>query len=199
MTTSPSPRPSHTETTAFTALDVGIEPVASADDIVLVNAIAALVNGVYQVAEAGLWVDGARRTSRDEIAELIRRQELVTARADDVVVGAVRVQRLDDGLAEFGMLAADPERRGLGIGSALVAFAERWSVENGHSEMQLELLAPTSWTHPSKEFLRAWYTRIGYREVRTGHLAELYPELAPLLATTCDLVVYRKELGSHDR
>ena len=195
MTSSPSPH-SPTDTTALPALDVGVEPAASADDRALVTEIAALVNEVYQVAEAGLWVDGARRTNADEIAELVRRQELVTARADDVVVGAVRVQRLDDGLAEFGMLAADPERRGLGIGRALVSFAERWAVERGHGAMQLELLVPTSWMHPSKEFLRAWYTRIGYREVRTGHLAELYPELAPLLATTCDLVVYRKELAA---
>ncbi|MEV1130207.1 GNAT family N-acetyltransferase [Agromyces sp. NPDC049794] len=192
MTNSPPPR---TPLTELAGLDVRVEPVASADDTALVAAIAALVNGVYQVAEAGLWVDGARRTSREEIAELIRRQELVTARADDVVVGAVRVQRLDDGPAEFGMLATHPGRRGLGVGRALVSFAERWAVENGCAEMQLELLVPTSWTHPSKEFLRDWYTRIGYREVRTGHLAELYPELAPLLATTCDLVVYRKGLG----
>ena len=60
--------------------------------------------------------------------------------------------------------------------------------------MQLEVLVPVAWRHPSKEFLRAWYTRIGYREARTGHLAELYPELAPMLATECDLVVYRKAL-----
>lgn len=183
----------------LTALDLGIEPAASADDTELVNAIATLVNGVYEQAEAGLWADGASRTSPDGIATLIRSGELVTARAGGRIVGAVRVQRLDDGLAEFGMLAADPERRGIGIGRALVAFAERWASELGCSEMQLELLVPTTWTHPSKEFLRDWYTRIGYREVRIGHLAELYPELAPLLATTCDLVVYRKELHARDR
>ncbi|WP_248305559.1 GNAT family N-acetyltransferase [Agromyces sp. H66] len=188
MTASPNP-PS-------TALDVGIEPVASADDYELVGALAELVNGVYEQAESGLWVDGARRTSAEEVAALIRRGELVTARAGDRVVGAVRVQALDDDLAEFGMLAADPDRRGLGIGRALVAFAERWARERGSSGMQLELLVPTAWSHPSKEFLRDWYTRIGYREVRTGELAELYPELAPLLATRCELVVFRKVLAA---
>ncbi|WP_448005118.1 GNAT family N-acetyltransferase [Agromyces bauzanensis] len=191
MTNSPLP--------PLTALAVGIEPAASAADTELVTAIAALVNGVYEEAESGLWVAGARRTSPEEIAQLIRRRELVTARAGDVIVGAVRVQGLDDHVAEFGMLAADPERRGLGIGRALVAFAERWAGERGYPEMQLELLVPTSWTHPSKEFLRDWYTRIGYREVRTGELAELYPELAPLLTTTCGLVVYRKRLRVADR
>ncbi|WP_448810425.1 GNAT family N-acetyltransferase [Agromyces bauzanensis] len=183
----------------ITALDVGLEPPASAADVGLVTAIAGLVNGVYDEAESGLWVAGARRTSPEEIGDLIRRGELVTARAGDRIVGAVRVQRLDVGLAEFGMLAADPERRGHGVGRALVAFAERWAREQGFPEMQLELLVPTTWSHPSKEFLRRWYTRIGYREVRTGELGELYPELAPMLATRCDLVVYRKNLGSRDR
>lgn len=173
---------------------MGVEPAASADDAALVSAVVQLVNEVYEVAEAGLWVTGARRTSRNELAELIREGQIVTARSDDRIVGAVRVQHLDGETAEFGMLAADPARRGLGIGRALVAFAEAWAIERGFVEMQLEVLVPVAWRHPSKEFLRAWYTRIGYREARTGHLAELYPELAPMLATECDLVVYRKAL-----
>lgn len=191
MDTSPLP--------PVTALAVDIEPPTSAADTDLVTAIAGLVNGVYDEAESGLWVAGARRTNPAEIADLIRRGELVTARAGDRVIGAVRVQRLDDDLAEFGMLAADPERRGHGVGRALVAFAEEWARGRGFREMQLELLVPTTWSHPSKEFLRRWYTRIGYREVRTSELGELYPDLAPMLATTCDLVVYRKELQARDR
>jgi hypothetical protein len=62
--------------------------------------------------------------------------------------------------------------------------------------MQLEVLMPRHWTHPSKEFLKAWYARIGYRPVRTGHFDESYPELAPLLATPCDFVIYHKDLVS---
>jgi hypothetical protein len=60
--------------------------------------------------------------------------------------------------------------------------------------MQLELLVPRTWTHPSKEFLRGWYGRRGYRLVRTGKLEDAYPHLAPLLATECDLEVHRKPL-----
>ena len=187
------------DTSPLIDLDVGIEPIASADDGVLVAVIAELINAVYDEAEAGLWVPGARRTSAEEVSEFIRRGELVTARAGDRVVGAVRVQLLGGETPEFGMLAADPARRGLGVGRALVAFAERWAAERGYAEMQLELLVPTTWSHPSKEFLRSWYTRIGYREVRRDHLGDHYPELAPLLATTCDLVVYRKDLKPHHR
>ena len=49
-------------------------------------------------------------------------------------------------------------------------------------------------THPVKEFLRGWYTRIGYRHVRTGRLEDDYPALEPLLATPCDFPIFHKDL-----
>jgi hypothetical protein len=57
------------------------------------------------------------------------------------------------------------------------------------------VLFPREWSHPSKEFLAAWYDRLGYRKVRTGAIEESYPHLAPLLATSCDYVIYNKSLG----
>lgn len=181
-------------TPPLTASDVRIEPASAAADVELVSAVAALVNAVYLQAEQGLWVDGALRTSEREVAELIALEEIATVRSGDRIVGAVRVRVLDDDTAEFGMLAAEPASRGLGIGRALVAFAEARAADRGCSVMQLELLVPTTWQHPSKQFLDAWYSRLGYREVRRGRLAELYPELEPLLATPCDLVISHKAL-----
>ena len=64
--------------------------------------------------------------------------------------------------------------------------------------MQLELLVPRQWRHPTKEFLKAWYSRIGYRPVRTGKFEESYPELAPQLATPCDFVIYHKPLPAFE-
>jgi hypothetical protein len=61
--------------------------------------------------------------------------------------------------------------------------------------MRLEVLVPRDWTHPTKEFLAAWYTRIGYRIARSGTIDEAYPALAPLLATPCDFVIYHKDLA----
>lgn len=173
---------------------IGVEPAESAADAALVGLVADLVNRVYDEAEAGLWRPGAERTNPADIAALIADGQIATARDSDRVVGSVRLQALDADTAEFGMLAADPELRGRGIGRELVAFAEALAAARGARTMQLELLVPTTWTHPSKEFLRGWYERIGYRVVRTGHLAELYPDLAPLLATECDLLVLRKRL-----
>jgi GNAT superfamily N-acetyltransferase len=169
----------------------------AAADAELVAHLADLVNRVYAVAEDGLWVDGAARTTEAEMAGLIAAGEIAVARhdgRDEPIVGCVRIQRLDDQLGEFGMLVADPARRGRGIGRDLVGFAEDWCRRQGQALMQLELLVPREWTHPIKAFLDAWYTRIGYRPVRTGTIDEAYPQLAPLLATPCDFVIYHKPL-----
>jgi GNAT superfamily N-acetyltransferase len=153
-----------------------------------------LTNEVYAVAEDGLWTEDATRTTMDEVAELTRAGEIVVARLDGRVVGSVRVQHLDERTGEFGMLVADPAHRGIGIGRELIRFAERECRAAGLRTMQLELLVPREWIHPTKEFLDAWYTRTGYRVARIGIIDEAYPDLAPLLATPCDFVIYRKEL-----
>lgn len=171
-----------------------VVPAGDADDEAFVARVVDLVNRVYADAERGLWLDGTQRTDAGEVAAAIRAGELVAARLDGHLVGVVRVQHLDGGLGEFGMLAASPDHRGAGIGRDLVAFAERWARARGRGRMQLELLVPRTWTHPVKEFLRGWYTRIGYRHVRTGRLDEAYPALQPRLATPCDFAIYHKDL-----
>jgi GNAT superfamily N-acetyltransferase len=177
------------------SLEVSLVHAAGADDGAFVAQVVDLVNRVYAEAERGLWLPGANRTDTQDVATAIRAGQLAVARLDGRLVGVVRVQRLDDGRGGFGMLVASPDRRGVGVGRQLVAFAERWARAQGLVTIQLELLVPQAWTHPVKEFLRAWYTRIGYRRVRTGRLEESYPKLQPRLATPCDLVIYEKELG----
>jgi GNAT superfamily N-acetyltransferase len=175
-------------------IEVAIVPRGEAGDAVLAGQVVALVNRVYADAEKGIWQDGADRTDGAEITAMIRAGRLAVARLDGVLVGSVDVQRLDDDLGELGMLVASPEHRGIGIGRELVAFAEDWGRRQGFGWMQLELLSPRAWTHPVKEFLRDWYTRIGYRQVRAGLFADAYPALAPRLATDCDFTIYHKTL-----
>jgi GNAT superfamily N-acetyltransferase len=170
--------------------------VSFVEDAGLAAEIADLVNRVYAEAEAGLWLDGAARTSAAEVADLIRAGQIAAVRSGDHITGAVRLQQLDDELGEFGMLVAAPEARGTGVGRDLVSFAEQWGRERGLTRMQLELLVPQTWDHPVKEFLREWYTRIGYRVVRKGDLAEDYPELVEHLACPCDFLVFHKDLDS---
>jgi GNAT superfamily N-acetyltransferase len=177
-------------------LEIQVLPSARAVDAALMTEVTELINRVYEVGEEGLWQPGARRTTVAEVAELVRAGEIALARHSGDLVGCVRVQRLDADTGEFGMLAADLDRRGLGIGRELVLFAENRCRDEGLTSMQLELLVPKAWTHPVKEFLNAWYTRIGYRVERTGTIDEAYPALAPRLAIECNFVIYRKSLAS---
>ncbi|GAA4556061.1 GNAT family N-acetyltransferase [Planotetraspora kaengkrachanensis] len=176
------------------ALEIELLPAAAGGDRPLAERITTLVNDVYAVAERGLWADGAVRTTADEVGELIGAGQIAVARLDGQIVGCVRVRSLDDGVGEFGMLAAHPAHRGTGVGRELVRFAERTSRARGIATMQLELLVPREWAHPSKEFLAAWYSRSGYRRVDVGSIEETYPALAPSLATPCDYLVYHKDL-----
>ena len=158
------------------------------------STVTELINLVYKEAERGLWQDDATRTTRDEVVALTRAGELVVADNDDQLTGVVRVQRLDIDTGEFGMLAADPALRGQGIGRDLVRYAEDVSRAAGCRHMQLELLVPREWVLDSKEFLAAWYDRLGYRLQRVGRIEETYPELGPLLCTPADFRTYRKAL-----
>jgi GNAT superfamily N-acetyltransferase len=177
-------------------VDVELLPPAAATDHELMGEITTLVNRVYAAAEEGLWVEGATRTTTAEMADIVASGEIALARIDGQIVGAVRVQQLDASRGEFGMLVAEPARRNEGVGRELVAFAEELSRQRDLPVMQLELLVPREWTHPTKEFLGAWYTRLGYRPIRSGTIDESYPDLAPLLATPCDFVIYHKPLTS---
>ncbi|AGL15894.1 GNAT family N-acetyltransferase [Actinoplanes sp. N902-109] len=170
----------------------------SAAESATVAPLTRLINTVYAEGEKGLWQEGAARTSEAEMAELIGRGQIAVARRDGRIVGCIRVQQPGPGLGELGLLAAAPEERGTGVGRELVAFAEQWARGRGLPTMQLELLVPDGWEHPMKEFLRAWYTRIGYAVVGSGEVAEAHPDLAPLLATPCRFLVFHKHLAQRE-
>ena len=175
-------------------LEVELLDPRAAGDGALVDRLTALVNGVYADAERGLWRDGAARTTADEIAGLIRAGEIAVATRGDRVVGSVRVREVRPGTGEFGLLVSAPGERGTGVGRALVGFAEAHSRARGAAAMQLELLVPRGWEHPSKAFLRAWYGRRGYRLSRVERFDIAYPAAAPLLATPCDLETRSRSL-----
>lgn len=159
-----------------------------------VDELTALVNDVYATAESGLWRDGAARVTAGEMAGFIRAGEIAVATRRGRIVGGVRVHDVSVDASEFGLLVAAGDQRGLGIGRALLDFVEARSRARGSSAMQLELLVPRGWAHPSKEFLKAWYARRGYRISHTRRFDDAYPRLAPLLATPCDLEIHQKSL-----
>lgn len=177
-------------------IEIELLPPAAADDAVLLEELRDRINRVYEVAESGLWLEGHIRMGAAEMAQTVRDGEIAVARLDARLVGSVQIRQLDRETGEFGLLVADPEHRGLGVGRELVRFAEELSRARGLSTMQLELVVPRAWPHPVKQFLREWYSRLGYRIVRTENFGEAVPSAAPLLATPCDFLIYRKPLRS---
>lgn len=180
-------------------ITVTLLDAASGRDSRLVGQLTDLINDVYATAESGLWSDGATRTTASELAELIAARQIAVATSrDGHLVGSVQVHQVSDDASEVGMLVAAPEHRGTGVGRALLDFAERHSRDRGMRAIQLELLVPRAWRHPSKEFLKSWYGRSGYRVVRVGSIHDTHPHLARRLATPCDLEIREKPLRTDD-
>jgi GNAT superfamily N-acetyltransferase len=163
-------------------------------DETLADDLARLVNDAYAVGEAGLWLEGATRTTPAEIGQAIRDGELLAATLEARIAGCACVRRLDAGTADLGLMATATDLWGSGVGRGLVRSAENLMRSRGVTEMQLELLVPTEWQHPEKERLRAWYTRLGYRVVRTAPFDQVAAHLAPWLATPCEFLIFRKPL-----
>jgi GNAT superfamily N-acetyltransferase len=188
------PSGNHRSMTTNGQIAVELLSAEASREVALVEQLTDLINRVYAVAEQGLWRDGATRTTASEISGLIAAGEIAVAAHGGEIVGSVRIHDVAADASEFGILVADPEQRGIGIGVALLDFVEARGRERGLRAMQLELLVPREWEHPSKEFLKAWYGRRGYRVIRTGTIEDQHPQLAPLLATPCDMLVYEKPL-----
>ncbi len=177
-----------------TPVRVAFLPAEAAGDAAAISSLAAMVNTVYTLADAGLWAAPFQRTTPDELVRHTRDGELAVASVDTGVVGCVRVRAVDDTTAEFGLLAADPAHRGNGIGRELVRFAERTARAAGRTVMELELMGPRDGPHPAKDVLAAWYGRLGYRVVGSSDLARVHPGLGRRLARPCDFRRYRKQL-----
>lgn len=153
-----------------------------------------IINTAYAAGEAGLWQPGWERMKREWMLEDIARGEIAAAWRDGTIAGCVRTLLKTPDRGEFGQLAVDPAAGRAGVGRALIDFAETTCRERGATEMGLELLVPRAGTHPAKERLHAWYSRLGYRIVGSDDFAVGYPEAAGLLAVPCDLRTYRKRL-----
>jgi GNAT superfamily N-acetyltransferase len=170
-----------------------VEVLGSGDEA-LAGELAGIINDAYAAGEQGLWADDAVRTTAAEMTEAIRQGEMLAARLDDRVVGCARLKPLDERTADLGYISAATDRWGSGVGRQVVQSAEEVSRSRGVTTMQLELLVPRDWTHPEKERLRAWYTRLGYRVVRSAPVEEVAPWAPSKLATPCEFLIFRKSL-----
>jgi GNAT superfamily N-acetyltransferase len=165
-----------------------------ARDEVLVEALARLINAAYAVGEGGLWLEGTTRTQPREIAEAIRSGEMLAATLGGRLAGCAYVRPLNAGTADLGLISVARDLRGSGVGRELVRSAEELMRSHGMTTMQLELLVPTGWLHPEKEGLHSWYTRLGYRIVRSAPFDQVAAHLESKLATQCEFLIFRKSL-----
>jgi GNAT superfamily N-acetyltransferase len=168
---------------------------AAADDEILVAELAGVINRAYAMGESGLWRDGTARITAVEVAGAIRDGDMLVATGDGRIAGCAHVRRLDATTADLGLVSADPEQRGRGVGRELVRAAEDLMRARGVTTAQLELLVPKRWEHPEKERLRAWYSRLGYRVVRTAPFEAVATHVASELTTPCEFLVFRKALS----
>ena len=134
------------------------------------------------------------RIDTPEVAASIRAGQMLVATREGRIVGCARTRTLDATKADVGLIAADPQAWGGGIGRALLDAAEDLARSRGVTMMQLELLVPRHGTHPGKERLRDWYSRLGYSVVRTVPFEEYVPHAAPHLNAPGDVLVFNKPL-----
>jgi GNAT superfamily N-acetyltransferase len=173
---------------------VQLLPAEAADDAALVEELAYLINAAYAIGEAGLWVDGWTRTTPAGVAAAVRDGGMLVAALDGRTVGCGSLQSLDGSTADLGLVSAAPDQWGSGVGREIVRSAEELMRSRGVATMQLDLLVPREWVHPEKDRLRAWYTRLGYRIVRTASFEEMALHEASLLATPCEFLLFQKAL-----
>lgn len=170
---------------------VGLLSSARAMDGALILALTDLVNTAYAVAEAGLWLEGVKRTNSDEMCRWVHAEQVVAAFDGGRLVGAVRTFVDDQGSGWFGALSVAPLAGGRGIGRRLVTQVEFDAAAAGSVRMAIEVLA-SSEGHDHLDRLRAWYERLGYREVGRRQLLDVSPEEAPFMAVPMDVVDMRK-------
>lgn len=156
--------------------------------------IVTMINQAYDVAESGMWQSEVERTNTAQVKQSLSDKTLLVAQIDNTIVGALVVKLMDNQTGEFGSLVSDTNFRNQGIGSALVKAAEQWAVDNQCKTMRLELLTPRGWTHPSKTFLKQWYSSLGYQPKQTEPFEATFPDKVELLATECDFTVWLKTL-----
>jgi GNAT superfamily N-acetyltransferase len=166
-----------------------------AGDEQLIEDLAGIVNEAYAAGEAGLWLAGATRTGPAEIAEAIRSGGMLAATLDDRLAGCAYVRPLEAGTADLGLISTARDQWGRGVGGALVRAAEELMRSWGAATMQLELLVPQGWVHPEKAKLRGWYTRLGYRVVRSAPFEQVAAHLAPGLAVPCEFLIFHKAIS----
>jgi predicted GNAT family N-acyltransferase len=70
------------------------------------------------------------------------------------IVSCLQLKKLENGVLKLRQMATDTKYQGKGFGKELVQFAERWSVENGYSSVELH----------ARKVAQLFYEKLGYEK-----------------------------------
>ena len=157
----------------------------------MVPELTKMINAAYEAGEQGLWPPNTPRVFDSDVQAMVDNGELLFVRRDGQLAGLVRVHQLDERTAELGLLTA--AKLDSGVGGELIRVAEDWARERNLPRMRLTLLIPREGTHPFKQRLHSWYSRLGYRAIGAEDVAKALPDIEKT-AVPCDLVTYEKVL-----
>jgi len=163
------------------------------------NRMYSILIHAYAETEAEVRGPNYVRISKKEFVDIIRRGEVYGAFIKEGLVGSVRLFKKNEQTFSFGLLSADFSLKGIGIGRTLIDYIENVAQKEGASYMEIEILRTIEVDVPFKKVLKEWYTRLGYKYMKSGAFAELKPEnaeKADKLIQPCVFDCYQKVINS---
>ncbi len=139
------------------SVEYSFRPAIGAD----ASKVAALVNAAYghYVERIGM----LPRPMTDDYAEVIGSRQVTVVESHETIVGVIVLTVDDEGFL-IDNVAVDPAHRGMGLGKALLEFAEAEARRAGFDSIYL-------YTHEKMTENLALYARIGYVEYDRRSLA----------------------------
>ena len=158
------------------------------------NLLISLANQVYYQSEKDFWKEGYYRLNEQEFNHHIANNKLFVGEIENEIVGCVLMKKVDSKTSSFSMLICHPNHRKKGIGKALVKHVVQEAKKNNKTKMQLEILSPLNWVHSEKEFLKHWYSSLGFNLVKEVDFLDYYPSHDKYMKCALLFSLYEKKL-----
>lgn len=130
-----------------------------------VETLVEMINAAYRKTEGHVF-PGTTRTERHDVSRLL--PDMTVAEVNGAVAACIHITTTPPD-AHFGLLAADLPHHGSGLGSLLIAYAERIAREAGCSTIRLEVVKEGG--------LIPYYERRGYHTT-VEHLGQEWNDSA---------------------
>ena len=156
--------------------------------------VISMANQVYYDSERDFWKEGYYRIDEKEFNHFIKNQWLYLAEQNLALIGCVLMKPVDEITTSFSMLICHPDHRKKGVGKTLVNHVFKTAEEKGYQKMQLEILSPIHWVHQEKEFLKSWYSSIGFKLLKEVNFLDYYPTHDKYMKCPLLFSLYEKDL-----